>query len=170
MMRAREKPTIERLRELVSYDPETGSVIWRMTRGGTARKGSVAGHINYHGYLSINFNNYHVLAHMVAWALHYGEWPSMHIDHINCVKTDNRICNLRLATIQENARNRDKSKCNTSGFKGVSFFKGNGKYAANIGINRKKVFLGYFDEPEQAAAAYNAAVQAHHGNFARKSI
>lgn len=90
----------------------------------------------------------------------------MCVDHIKFDRLDNRKSNLRLCTRTENNRNVGLSKNNTSGFKGVSFMKNRGKHFAQITVDRKNLFLGYFDDPKEAAKAYNLAAMKHHGAFA----
>jgi hypothetical protein len=96
----------------------------------------------------------------MVWAMTYGEWPD-ELDHINGIKHDNRIANLRQATPKENAFNRGAHKNNTSGYKGVCFYKKNGKYQATV----NGIYLGRFDTPELAHAAYCAEADRLHGEF-----
>lgn len=76
------------------------------------------------------------------------------IDHINRNRLDNRLCNLRPCTVLENNRNRGACKSNKTGFKGVCFEKSKGKYKATIGVNYKKIHIGYFETAEEASEAY----------------
>ena len=89
---------------LLSYDAATGMVVWLVNKG-IAKAGQVASSVNALGYGRVKINGKSVLAHRLAWALHYGEWPDGAIDHINGIKTDNRLCNLRLATRAQNQQN-----------------------------------------------------------------
>jgi hypothetical protein len=98
--------------------------------------------------------------------LAYGEFPEMSIDHINGIKTDNRLQNLRLATKSQNALNSKRHKDNTSGYKGVSWNKRLAKWGARITINGKYKHIGLFKNVEDAASAYAAAAYMHHGEFA----
>ena len=83
-------------------------VVWLVNKG-IAKAGQVASSVNALGYGRVKINGKSVLAHRLAWALHYGEWPDGAIDHINGIKTDNRLCNLRLATRAQNQQNRSSS-------------------------------------------------------------
>ena len=89
------------------------------------------------------------------------------IDHINTNKLDDRRENLRIATNQQNQCNKNKTKSNTSGFKGVCFYKQTQKFVAQIRINGKKKHLGYFATAEGAHEEYKRAAVKYHGEFAR---
>jgi hypothetical protein len=160
--------TAERLRDLLDYDPETGVFLWKKDgRGRTMRVGSVAGTMHSTGYTQINFGGEMWLAHRLAWLHVFGEWPREQIDHINGNRADNRIINLREATLSQNAANRKCRDDNASGFKGVSLNKSLGKWNAGIKVNGNMIRLGVFETPEQAHAAYCAAADKLHGEFAR---
>lgn len=94
-----------------------------------------------------------LLAHRIVWALANGEWPEHFIDHINGCAGDNRIDNLRAATLVENARNQKRHRTNTTGRTGVHFQKSEGKYAAYMRTGNRKRHLGYFTRFEDACAA-----------------
>jgi hypothetical protein len=100
-----------------------------------------------------------------VWALSTGEWPLTEIDHINGLKDDNRICNLRLATKEQNQQNRPAHSGHALP-KGVTLHKQSGKYQAQIGAGGKTIYLGLFDAPDAAGAAYARAAKRHHGEFA----
>lgn len=88
-------------------------------------------------------------------------------DHKNGDTLNHQRSNLRLATHAQNCANKGLSKNNTSGFKGVSFIKREQKWAAQIKVDYKNKFLGYFKSPQEAAAAYNIAALKHFGEFAK---
>ena len=137
------------------YDPLTGK-FWR--EAGTA---------NRVGYRQIWFQGKQHMEHRVAWFLHYGEWPDKQIDHINGVRDDNRISNLRLATNSQNQCNRKRPSNNTSGFKGVSWNPQREAWQVTIRYKGTNKNLGYYSTREQAADMYNSAALRHHGEFAR---
>lgn len=89
------------------------------------------------------------------------------VDHINGNTLDNRRSNLRIVSNADNAKNRRISKANTTGYKGVSYYKARGKYGAYIYSGGKNTFLGLYLTVEEAAAAYDRAAVEHHGKFAR---
>lgn len=159
------------VRQLLVLDPDTGKMTW-LKRDSHWFKEGLHGrqHIanvwnsNFAGkeaFTAKNENGYRigtifsrmVKAHRVAWALHYGEWPSKHLDHINGIVDDNRICNLRDVTNRENHRNAGMSKSNTSGVNGVGWCKQTGRWAAYIKVDRKFIRLGRFHCIAQAAKA-----------------
>lgn len=173
-------PTPDRLRELLTYDPETGKLFWkerpsvdfknsRLCNSWNARFSGKEAFTadNGKGYLCSFIFKMPMKAHRVAWAIHHGEWPDGHIDHISGMKGDNRISNLRIATIAENQWNTALKSANTSGLKGVSWSVRQGKWRARIGVNGVMVWLGYFESKEDAHAAYGAAAKKYHGEFAR---
>lgn len=91
--------TTERLRHVLNYNPNTGEFHWRIDFGrwGTIKAGTKAGARQGNGYLCIGIDNVTHSAHRLAWQHYHGEVPPNYIDHINRVKTDNRIVNLRPA-------------------------------------------------------------------------
>lgn len=155
-----------RLRDAIEYEPRTGILRWRKKRR-RVNKGDVAGSAHNLGYIRITFEYRSLFAHRVAWLLIHGEWPTGEIDHINGIKTDNRLENLRLATRLENSRNRKRQKNNKCGVKGVSLHRNSGKWRAAISIDRKQIIIGEFDSKDEAALAYQEAASRHYGAFWR---
>lgn len=105
--------------------------------------------------------NFRVKRYHLVWLFHHGRWPELEIDHIDRNKINDRIENLREATRQENAANINKgNKLPT----GVSWFKQNKKYQAYMYRKGRKVHLGYFDVPEDAAERRRIAMENEHAD------
>ena len=127
--------------------------------------GEIAGSLNPNGYIYIKINYKLYRAHRLAWLYETGSFPLEQIDHINGIRNDNRYQNLREATRSQNKCNTKMYANNASGFKGVGLYKPTGKYRASITVNNKLIYLGYFDNPELAYAAYCEAALKYHGEF-----
>lgn len=157
----------ERLRELLHYNPETGDLTWITDLTNNVRAGDRAGTRNSKKYLQIRVGKRFYQAHRLAWLYMTGEWPAHHIDHINCIRDDNRWCNLRPASRTQNLANTKRYLNNTSGFKGVSFHRPSQKWLAQIRANNVFHYLGIYKTPEEAHAAYCSAATKLFGEFAR---
>lgn len=142
---------ISEIVNIFNYNPDTGEIIYKVSRG-SKKAGSVAGYVHKSGYIQIEIKGKAYLAHRLAWLLTYGSWPEKNIDHINNVKTDNRICNLRDVSQAENTKNRSIGSSNTSGFLGVSYYKATGNWVAKYSNKT----IGYYPTPELASEAYTA--------------
>jgi hypothetical protein len=157
--------THERLRELMDYDPETGLLTWRVSRPGrgSIKTGDIAGTPKRNGYWQVGIDGrLHNRARLV-WYWTYGRWPYPQVDHINRVKDDDRIVNLREATVSQNAANY-RHRSNPHGFRGVSCKRA--RFYAKIRVPGKRINLGSFATAELAAAAYQEAARKYHGEFA----
>lgn len=167
----RNELTAERLREVLCYSPETGLFTWKGTargrQGGNTYIGRTTGSPDHRGYCRICVDGHLYLAHRLAWLYAHGRWPAAMIDHVNGDKSDNRIANLREATMAQNKMNVCAPRTNKSGFKGVSWNSDAGKWMAYIRAAGKSYNLGRFDTPEAAHAAYAEAAARLHGEFAR---
>jgi len=159
--------TADNLRKVMAYDPSSGAFTWLARRSQRVLAGSVAGSICCLGYRTIGIEGRCYKAHRLAWLITYGKWPSGHLDHINGDRADNRIANLRMATVAGNMQNRGKMPSNKSGFKGVWFRLQRKRWVASISVDGRQRHLGTFHTPEQASAAYAEAARRLHGEFAR---
>ena len=158
-------PTQERLHELFDYSVITGTLTRKIGVRGSAAGLSV-GSQNGNGYLRTTLSRVKIYNHRVIWKWVTGEDPSERVDHADGDRTNNAWHNLRLATQSQNLANHRLRSNNTSGFKGVSRHSG-GKWVAMVWKDYKPYHLGYFDTPEEAHAAYMAAAERLHGEFAR---
>lgn len=155
---------VERLHQLLGYDPETGIFRWRVSCGPAARVGNIAGTINNYGYRTITIDQRMYPAGRLAFFFITGRWPREEIDHINRIRDDDRWCNLREATRTLNRAN--SCTRNATGFKGV--FQEGKKWEARITTpGGGKRYLGRYNTPEEAAAAYERAAIERYGEFAR---
>jgi hypothetical protein len=156
--------TQSELKELFSYCEHSGMFIRKTNTGrhGRWKSGDIAGSKNAQGYWQINIGGHVYLAHRLAWLYVYGYFP-VGIDHINSVRRDNRLHNLREATQSQNMQNEKHSRRNNvSGFLGVFLRKDRGTYVAKIRIEGEQVTLGTFKTPEDAHAAYLKAKRENH--------
>lgn len=152
--------------QIFIYDAESGILKWRKGRGNKSGAGAIAGSINSGGHLCLKFKGKGYLVHRIAWLIHFGQWPEHQVDHVNRIKTDNRIINLRAATSTENKRNTGLRRDNTSGCKGVCWHKDKGKWFAIVRINNKQKHLGYYDDIELADLVAKEARSKFYGDFA----
>lgn len=170
--------TAEQARALLRYNPETGILYWRartpdMLKSGhrTAEEECIRWNRQFagkeafpgtdrHGYKTGKIFNRGCRAHRIAWLIHYGAWPANQIDHINGVRHDNRIENLRDVPSVENNRNTRMACTNTSGFPGV--YPSGKKWRARIKVNRRSIGLGSFESIDAAVMARKRAM-AHYG-------
>lgn len=157
--------TQKKLKEILHYDPDTGIFTRLKTTGSRALIGMEVGTLCSTGYLKVSINCKPFFLHRLAYLFMEGEMPNF-IDHINHAPADNRWSNLRNCSHRENLSNRGKQANNTSGFKGVSWCKNRNKWEGHITVNRKKCFLGYFDDLIEAAKKYNKSAIEFHGEFA----
>lgn len=156
-------PTVAFLREILSYEPETGALVWKVRRCSVVRAGDIAGSVNAKGYRYITVRRKHLLAHRVAWAVHTGSWPTEDLDHENGCKDDNRFRNLRPASKRLNQENQRRAqKNNPWGLLGVSKASDCKRWLATIQANGVVKRLGRFDTPELAHAAYLEAKRKLH--------
>jgi len=144
------------------FDYRDGGLYYRTTRGGNVA-GSRAGTVQRVGYRQVMVSKRKYYEHRLIYLMHYGVWPEQ-IDHINGVKDDNRIENLRPCTASEN-------KCNlpgrsATGVKGVYFDKRRARYYAELTLRRRRVRVGGFGSLEEATAVIQSVRAGYHGAFA----
>lgn len=148
--------THEYLKSVVDYDKETGIFTRKVRTSVRIKVGQVCGFVNKCGYVKIKIMAKTFAAHRLAWFWMYGEWPGPEIDHINGVRSDNRIANLSSGTKSKNQQNRHNHK-------GYTYHKRHGKWDARISVNGKMIFIGRYDSEEDARSAYlSAKDKIHH--------
>ena len=152
------------LSTLLRYDPITGDLYWKVTKSAKAVAGKKAGSVNKRGHINLQVDKKMYAAHQLVFLLHHGHIPR-EIDHINQIKTDNRIENLRACTSTQNKGNITLLKSNTSGLRGVSMNGKTGKFHAQIKIGGKQTYLGRFDTPEEASLIYEGVARLYFGEF-----
>lgn len=148
------------------FEYSDGSLFWRRSLTGKNRiAGNKAGYRNRDGYIMVEVAGKAVAAHRVVWLMHTGRWPDGEIDHINGVRDDNRIENLRDVTHQANTENRRLPvRSSATGALGVTLTK-DGRYRARIRSDGRLISLGVFGSAEDAHAAYvEAKRRLHAGN------
>jgi hypothetical protein len=146
------------LQSKLHYNQNTGIFTW-------LKNNKQAGYKNKKGYIIININKKMYAAHRLAWIYMYKTILGC-IDHINTIKDDNRIVNLRIATLSQNGFNRQLNKNNKSGVKGVYWHSRNKKWIAQLKVNNTKIIFGSFSDIELAKIAINEARIKYHGEFA----
>lgn len=155
---AKANVTRERLHSMVHYEPATGVFTWKVERNQYSGPGVVAGTRKPAGYIEIAIDRKLYKAHRLAWFYVHGAWPLGHIDHINGIRDDNRIANLRDVDRVTNAQNRRAPA-------GASWCKASRKWLAQVYVGGKNHHLGRFDSREDAYNAYvNAKRLLHPGS------
>lgn len=154
--------TLDRLKELLDYNLQTGLFIWKCRTSNRVKVGDVAGRNNGNGYVRIAIDGKNYYAHRLAWMFVHGEIPALEIDHADGNRSNNKIENLRLASHAENGQNQALRATNTSGMIGVSWSKAHGMWCAYIFKSGKKKHLGLFKDLDEAGAAYLSAKAVMH--------
>lgn len=148
----------------LSYEPETGVFRWRRSPHGRFPTGTIAGGIHHDGYRRIKVAGKNYKASRLAWLCAYGQWPECALDHINRIRHDDRLENLRLARPNQNCANCSIRSDNKTGYFGV--YKRRNKWRAGISKNRRLIWLGTFKTAKEAALAYDESAKVLHGDFA----
>lgn len=153
--------TAARLRELLSYDHDSGDFRWRGKPRQSVNVGDVAGYVTSAGYVRIKIENSRYMAHRLAWLYVYGDWPAGEIDHINGVQGDNKIFNLRILSRRGNQHSQTKVPVNSkSGERGVT--QKGGRFVARIFNDGASINLGTYNTKMEAKAAYWTAKKRLH--------
>ena len=161
--------TQERLKKLLHYDPETGLFTRLVRVCNCVQVGDITGTKATGNYLRMMIDGSPYMLHRLAWLYMYGAWPKDEIDHINHVRDDNRILNLRNVNSTENGRNQKLHITNTSGVCGVFLRKNTNIWYVQMRIGGKNVHIGNFKNFDDAVFARKEAEIKHgyhknHGN------
>lgn len=177
-MEINKTPEQDYLKVCFRYDHETGLLYWNtrplehfsslhiMRSWNSKHANKIAGS-DYYGYINILVDRVSYRAHRLIWKLIYNEDSNLYIDHINGIRNDNRICNLRLATPSENTKNQTKlGKLNTTGFIGVHYSKREKKYVAQVRNDEEdNRLVGRFFTLEAAIYYREKAANERYGEF-----
>lgn len=144
--------TYEYLVTRLEYNKETGIFIWLTTKSNKIKIGDIAGSLQHEGYHRVSIDKKEYLSHRLAWFYIYKEWPKGQIDHINGIKNDNRIKNLRDVSHSINGQNQTKHR--NGHLVGTTWCKRDKKWIAYIYINRKRKHIGVFLSQQEAHEAY----------------
>ena len=156
--------TQDLLKRVFDYT-EDGSLVWKVSTSNRVKVGDIAGHLHKAtGYFVVGIGGTHHKLHRLVFMYHHGYMPEF-IDHVDCDPTNNRIENLRECTRQQNQFNRSAQANNKLGVKGVR--EHNGKFTAQITLNRKSHYLGVFETVALAKECYDLAADMVFGDFAR---
>lgn len=188
-MSAKELPSPELLRQLLRYEPDTGNLYWKernvllfnATKARSAEhacaqwNSRLAGKEAFtsddgKGYRSGLIFKKIYSAHRIIWTMFYGTAPTNQIDHINGIRSDNRISNLRVVSSKENSKNRALRSDNSSGHTGVYFVKKTCRWTCTISVDGKSMYLGVFADKDDAIAARKEAEAKYgfHQNHGRR--
>lgn len=158
--------TEELHRQICEYlEYKNGGVYWKKDKGSRGkagmRFGSFDGRYRHGMFCGKMFRE-----HQLVWFLHHGYIPE-YIDHVNNNPLDNSIDNLRIVSQKQNGMNSKKRKDNKTGCKGVIFDKARNQYRVEITVNKKRIYLGRYEDLELASLVADEARDLYHGKYAR---
>lgn len=170
-------PKKEEITKVLDVDFKTGLIKWKYRddlspQWNGRNAGKVAGSLleckSGPKYIRISINGKSHLAHRLLWIVANGDIPDgFEVDHIDMNGLNNSISNLRLASRKQNSSNKKAHRDNSSGFKGVSYFKQTGRWRARLRYEGKDINIGYFETAEMAALAYEEKQRELCKEFAR---
>lgn len=141
------------LKSILIYREDTGQFFWKVATSDRITIGDIAGTVCKAGHVQIGIFGKLYIAHRLVWLYVYGKFPDGDIDHINHIRYDNRLCNLRDVPHKINQKNLSRAKNNSSGITGVHWSKERQKWCASITINKKVINLGRYDDVFEAICA-----------------
>ena len=136
--------THEELLELLHYDKDTGGVRWKKANNSRIKAGSIAGSVHKKGHNINTINNKNYNSARLAWFYINKEWPKGEVTHINNIKCDDRICNLKNVSLGSRVRKRNVNPC---------YDKRYNKWQSSITLYKKRIYLGRFDTEQEAKDA-----------------
>lgn len=148
------------------FEYRDGHLWWIKPTARRTKIGDKAGTDNYTGYRNCRFFTKLYREHRLIWLYHYGVWPDQQLDHINGVKSDNRIENLRKCTNQQNSFNKKSNSSSSSSYKGVHWKKRDKVWVAQYTLNGKITWIGSFETEQEAAEAYRKTTESFHQEYA----
>ena len=154
--------TLSRVHELFDY--KDGNLIWKFAKSRRVKTGDIAGYLAHEGYIDIGVDGGIYKAHRLIYFYHNGYFP-LFIDHIDGNRSNNKIQNLRSATISQNAMNQKISTKNSSGVKGVYWHKRDKKWVVQLKVNFKRHYFGYFNDKKAAELVAVEATNKLHKEF-----
>lgn len=151
------KPIPPAIKDWIHYDPEIGECRWKRSPATNLPEGSLAGGLDKSkGYIRVKFSRSTYYIHRIAWYLYYDEDPPQDLDHINGIRTDNRIVNLRSLTRDQNCSHRTVlNSNNTSGICGVYWHKRDSCWVVSIRKDKKSLFYAQCNLFQDAEALMN---------------
>lgn len=167
-MTAIKLPPQSELNKLFKYNPETGNLYRKISVSYNTRIGDKVGCPNNKGYSLVRIYGALYKVHRIIWKMCHGVDPEQ-IDHIDGNTSNNRIKNLRSVTQKKNNKNKKRCKDNASGHIGVSWYDQTNKWCAQIGVDKKRIHLGYFSNKDEAIKVRKEAEIKHgfHENHGR---
>lgn len=157
-------PTQKEIKELLDYDPDTGALTWKISRGG-AVAGAQAGTPKESGRRHVELNGVRYYAARLIWVLVYGSEPEGMVDHRDRDPSNDKLKNLRDVPVLRNNWNRSANTNSKCPLKGVSWNSRRQKWRAQIRHDGRKLDLGNFDTPEEAYEVYTAKAKELRGVF-----
>ena len=154
------KPSPDRIRALLEYDPATGLFRWKSPTVRQA-KGWFKGNKSVRNYRQLYIDGHHYLAHVIAFVIVDGSWPQMEIGHRDRDHANNKWGNLRHREKEVRGFNRRINRNNTTGHRGVSRFEED-RFRAVIHYRKQHISLGLFDDPDAAGAAWLEAARRYY--------
>lgn len=159
-------PDAEYLRSLFAYEADTGLLRWKVNRA-NKKVGDIAGAQRPSGYIQVGIDFKLYRAHLIIWKMVTGEEPKNWIDHRDTIKNHNWWGNLREATKSQNQANIGLTASNTTGGKGVFWYKAYQKWAVQVWKDGKSYFGGYHDTFDTACVSAQALREKLYAEFAR---